>query len=197
VPTGIAQVIHSETSSIMTLTRIAWIGAAEKDALQGLQRQIHLMPLSQYAGTKPPPPSPVLAFPAWDAERAQSPDFISYLNFILQFCPVHSSEQDMMARFARIGIGPGRPFDSGALDRETRDAIAAGVAEGRKRIDTGGAARISSAGMFGTRGELGFAKAVFFYSVPRFFPGFDLHCSADSAPRTVRRVFGHTGCTAV
>jgi hypothetical protein len=39
-----------------------------------------------------------------------------------------------MDRFARIGLGPGRPFDADALDDTTRDALRAGVEAARERI---------------------------------------------------------------
>ena len=47
---------------------------------------------------------------------------------LLPFMPTVPSERGMMTRFARIGIGPGRPFDPNRLDPATRSAIEAGVA---------------------------------------------------------------------
>ena len=45
---------------------------------------------------------------------------------LLPFMPTVPSERWMMTRFARIGIGPGRPFDPNRLDPATRSAIEAG-----------------------------------------------------------------------
>ncbi len=155
VPKGITKVIRAETDFIGTLTRTSWTGPEETDALKAIQSQYRLTPLSEFAGTKPPPPAPTFVFPAWDEARANSPEFISYLNFLLQFCPTPDAEKDLRARFAKIGIGAGRAFDAAALDPETKAALAAGVADGKKRLDERIAATKSSADIFGTREFLG------------------------------------------
>ena len=154
-PKGITKVIRAETEIIGTLTRTAWTGPEEKEVLQGTQRQYRLMPLSEFAGTKPAPLAPVFSFPAWDEARAGTPDFISYLNFILRFCPELPVEKEMLGRFTKIGIGAGRPFDAAALDPAIRTALVAGIADGQKKLETTMAAARSSADFFGTREFLG------------------------------------------
>ena len=51
------------------------------------------------------------------------------LNFLLQFCPTHPSETELMARFARIGVGAGQDFAAVKADPALREAITAGMAE--------------------------------------------------------------------
>ncbi len=62
-----------------------------------------------------------------------TPEFFTYLNFLLQFCSISGDENEMMRRFARIGIEPGKPFDhstmSGPEKRALIDGMAAGQAE--------------------------------------------------------------------
>jgi hypothetical protein len=96
-----------------------------------------------------------VAWPAWDAKAAEGIGFISYLNALLPFMPTVPSEQAMRARFARIGIGAGRPFDPARLDPATRVAIEAGVAEAAQELKAKALAQTSSRGFFGTREELG------------------------------------------
>lgn len=155
VPKGIAKLIRSETEVIGTLTRTAWTGPEEKDALQSAQRQYRCMPSSEFAGTRPPAPAPVLSFPAWDEARAASPSFISYLNFILQFCPEVPAEKDMLMRFARIGIGAGRPFDAAAIDPILLASISQGIADAKTQLDERIAEQRTSTDIFGTREFLG------------------------------------------
>ena len=45
-----------------------------------------------------------------------------------------------MARFAKVGIGPGLPFDAEALNDETREAIRAGIGSARETV----AAKVST-----------------------------------------------------
>ena len=64
-----------------------------------------------------------------------SADFISYLNFLLQFTEPDPSETELLARFATIGIGPGLTFDRATVPAETLAAIEAGVAEGLQELN--------------------------------------------------------------
>ena len=155
VPAGITEVFRSETEFIGTPTRTSLEGPDDVAAMQALQRQYRLMPLSGFAGAKPPPPAPTFVFPAWDEARANSVEFISYLNFLLQFCPPVASEAEAMARFARIGIGPGRPFDSALLSREMKQAMSDGIAQAFKSIEDTAIKETNSSGYFGTRQFLG------------------------------------------
>jgi hypothetical protein len=43
-------------------------------------------------------------------EERSSPHAFDEVNFLLRFCPTHPSEVDLMARFARIGVGAGLDF---------------------------------------------------------------------------------------
>jgi hypothetical protein len=155
VPKGITKVIRAETDFVGTLTRTSWTGPEETEVLKAIQSTYRLMPLSEFAGTKPPSPAPALAFPAWDEARASSPDFISYLNFLLQFCPMPESERKLRERFAKIGIGAGQAFDAATLAPEARAALVVGIEDGKKRIDERIATTKSSADIFGTREFLG------------------------------------------
>lgn len=154
-PEGIKAVFKAETEIVGTLTRTAWTGETDRAGLVAQQRQYRIRPLSEFAGTKPPAPAPEFIFPAWDEARANAATFISYLNFILQFSPKVATEQEAMARFARIGIGAARPFDAQSLDPSMLKAIEAGVAEGQSRLQAQVAKSTSSVDLFGTRAFLG------------------------------------------
>ena len=78
---------------------------------------------------------------------------------MLQFCPTHLSEVELMARFAKIGIGAGQTFDSEALSAEMRAALEGGMADAwqafkqfkETQLDTG---KRASGDGFGTRAHL-------------------------------------------
>jgi hypothetical protein len=154
-PTGVKQVFSAETQIVGTLTRTSWNGPEDHDGLVAMQRQYRIRPLSEYVGGKPPRPAPTFLFPAWDEARANSIGFIEYLNFVLQFAPLVASEKASLDRFAKIGIGPGRPFDAATLDPAIREAIEAGVKEGSDRLQAAIAKTTSSVDLFGTRAFLG------------------------------------------
>jgi hypothetical protein len=155
MPKGIKQVFRSETEIIGTLTRTAWTGPEDREGLVAMQRQYRIRPLSEYMSERPPPPAPAYQFPAWDEARANSINFIEYLNFVLQFAPPVESERAMLERFAKIGIGPGRPFDAAILEPEVRQAIEAGIKDANNKLQTTIAKTTSSVDLFGTREFLG------------------------------------------
>lgn len=154
-PDGIKQVFRSETRLIGTLTRTAWAGAGDHAGLVEMQRSYRIRTLSEYTGDKPPPPAPTHLYPAWDEARAASANFIVYLNFLLAFATSPASEAAALERFAKIGIGPGRPFDAAALDVSTKDAIEKGVKDAQAKLQAAIDATTSSANLFGTRAFLG------------------------------------------
>ena len=53
---------------------------------------------------------------------SESLQVFGYLNFLLQFCPTHPSEKELVARFAKLGIGPGKPFSDQELVPEIKKA---------------------------------------------------------------------------
>jgi hypothetical protein len=79
----------------------------------------------------------------------------SLLNFVLQFCPTDPTETELMARFAKIGIGAGKTFDPAKLSPEMKKAFEEGIGDawkefagGVKLLDEG---KITSGDVFGTR----------------------------------------------
>lgn len=154
-PEGIAKVFKSETDFIGTLTRTSSKGPEDTGNVRAMQRQYALQSLSEFAGGRPPGPAPEIHWPSWDEERALSVDFISYLNFLLQFTEPHPSEHELLARFASIGIGPGRSFDRARVPNDTLQAIEAGIKAALQELETEVAQVPGSAGLFGTREFLG------------------------------------------
>ena len=72
--------------------------------------------------------------PPYDPAKVQNQNFIGYLNALLAYVKPHPSEEELLSKFAEIGIGPGAPFNAGQLDEETREAINTGIASAMDRI---------------------------------------------------------------
>jgi len=154
-PGGIRQVFRSETDIVLTLTRTALNGPSDIDAVKAVQAGMRLTPLSAFTGGAAPPAAPPIVFPVYDVARGRTHDFIVYLNFLLQFTqPPHPTETALMQRFAKIGIGPGLPFDASRVPPEVLAAIDQGVADAKaaqaERVRT----TQSSNGLFGSRADL-------------------------------------------
>jgi hypothetical protein len=156
-PKGIT-VIRSETQFVFVLYRTQLFDPADIENVKTVQAGYKVQTLSEFLGQPAPPAAPTVDFikPLTAEEERASPEFFQVLNFILQFCPTHPAEKAMMARFARIGVGAGKPFDVQALSPQMRDAIAGGIADAwttvrkykQTQLDTG---KKSSVDAFGTR----------------------------------------------
>jgi hypothetical protein len=155
IPQGITKVFHAETEFVGTLTRTQLNGPDDVAAMQAVQAEYVITPLSAYLGTKPPAPAPAVAWPVWNAAKAEGIDFIGYLNALLAFMPVVESERTAFGRFARIGIGAGKAFDAATFEPAVRAAIEQGCVEAAAELKQLAMKQATSKGFFGTRAELG------------------------------------------
>ena len=154
-PPGIDKVFKSETDLVVTLGRTALNGPSDVKHVIAIQNQYKLTPLSSFEHTAAPPEPQAVIYPQWDEDKATSIDFIGYLNFLLQFTqPPNPSEAELMQRFAKIGIAPGKPFDASKLDPAMRDALTRGVSDAKQALGAAEKSTTSSFGLFGSREDL-------------------------------------------
>lgn len=133
-PAGVAAVLHTEGNFVYSITRTAVSGKEDVPNVLAIQQQYRVQPLSAFLGRSAPASAPGGDFPAYDKAAAESADFIKYFNYLLGQVAIHPSEQALIARFGRIGVGPNRSFDAASLGADTRSAINDGVASARQKI---------------------------------------------------------------
>lgn len=127
-------VLPFETDLVFVIGRTQLLGADDVPSLTKVMDGYKIQTLSVYSGQNSPLPQPV-QWPVWNDEASRDERFIGYLNFLLSFCqPTHPSEVDMMARFAKVGIGPGVPFNTDTLSDDVRVAIQTGVRAARETM---------------------------------------------------------------
>ena len=153
VPKGITKVVRTETQLVNLLYRTQVFRPSDIENVRKVQSGYKMQPLSAFLGQPAPKPAPEVAWlkPLPAQQERTSLEFFNVLRFVLEFCPVNPSEKDLRARFTKIGIVPGKPFDVTALTPQMRAALQAGMADGQKAIDDRRARGESSATMFGTR----------------------------------------------
>jgi len=156
-PEGVKEVIRSETEFIVVIYRTQLFDPADIDNVKKIQAGYKVETLSAFLGTPPPNAAPVVDFikPLTKEEQKTSLEFFNIVNFVLQFCPTDPTETELMARFARIGVGGGLTFDPSKLSPEIKTAIEEGrsdawaaFAGGVTGIDEG---KLTSGDLFGTR----------------------------------------------
>jgi len=155
-PEGVKAVIPCETELLYALFRTQLFNADDIKNVNGIQDGYQVRTLSAYLGKPAPAAAPGIGWPGPSADMTEGPPLFSYLNFLLQFCPVHPSEKELRARFAKLGISAGARFDVGKLPPEVQQAVAAGIAQVWKddfpammaRVNSGS---LTSGDIFGTR----------------------------------------------
>ncbi|UIJ99768.1 DUF1254 domain-containing protein [Rhizobium leguminosarum] len=157
-PSGVKKVIRSETDFIWAAYRTQLFNPDDIDNVKKVQAGYKAEPLSVFLGQTAPAAAPAVDFikTLTPEEEKTSPEFFNILNFILQYCPTDPSETELMARFAKIGVGAGKTIDFDKLSPEMKAAFEQGMADAwnelatleKQKIDTG---EVTSGDVFGTR----------------------------------------------
>jgi hypothetical protein len=154
-PRGIQASLRAETEFAYLLFRTQLFNPKDLANVTEIQKRYSAQPLSWFLGQAAVPTAPPVSWPQPSPEMLTTPSLFSYLNFLLQFCPTHPSEYNLMARFAQIGIGAGKTFDAEKLSPDVKQAVEAGIADAW--ADLAGvlklinAEKVSSSDMFGSR----------------------------------------------
>jgi hypothetical protein len=155
-PKGITKVFHADTEFAFAFYRVQLFNPSDIDNVKKVQAGFKVQPLSVFAGT-PAVKAPSLDFikPISRADEKTSLEFFNMLNFVLLYCPTDPSEVELMARFAKIGVGAGKTLEVSKLSPEIRTAMEQGIADAwvdfngiLKQFNEG---KVSSGDVFGTR----------------------------------------------
>ena len=130
-PPGIAKVIRCETEIASAQCRTQLFNPADLANVKTIQEKYVVKPLSAFLGQPSPKAVPSIDFPKplTPVTQKTSLEFYKLLNFYLRFCPTHLSEQALMDRFAKIGVGAGQAFDASKVSPDIKKAIEAGMAD--------------------------------------------------------------------
>ncbi len=160
-PKNVKKVIRAETELAFVIYRTQLFGPADLDSVKKVQAGYKVQTRAEFLGQPVPVPAPAVDFikPLTPEAEKTSPEFFNVLNFVLSFCPTLPSETGLMARFAKIGVGPGKPFNADKLSPEMKAAIEQGMKDAwtefadfkKNQVDTG---KVTSGDMIGTREHL-------------------------------------------
>jgi hypothetical protein len=130
-PESIKAVIRSETDFDFVQYRTQLFEPSDLENVKKVQAGYKVQTLSEFLGQSAPSAAPRINFPKpLTIEEQKSPvEFFPLLNFLLQFCPTHLSEEALMARFAKLNIGSGRTFDPNMLSPQIREAVSGGMTD--------------------------------------------------------------------
>jgi hypothetical protein len=154
-PAGVKAVIHSETQFAYALFRTQLFNMADLPSVNKIQAGYHALPLNAFLRLPAPVAAPRVNWPNLTPDMMTSPAMFSYMNFLFQFCPPNPSERALLARFAKLNIGPGQTFDFSKFSPEIQQAIKDGIKDADADLQTVmtkiNTDEISSGELFGAR----------------------------------------------
>jgi hypothetical protein len=127
LPKGVKRVIQGDSEFLGTLTRTQLFDAKDLPNVKQIQQRYKLQPLSAFQNSKAPPAAPAIQWKPWKEGAETTDEFWAYVNFLLSFTTPNPQDKPVQGRMARIGLAAGTTWDSSALDKDVRDAIAAGM----------------------------------------------------------------------
>jgi hypothetical protein len=133
-PAGIKKVFRPTTQFSIILFRTQLFGPDDIANVAKIQDAYKVQPLSAFLKQPAPPAAPALDWPKANAELVKT-NFFEYVDFVLQFAPPGPEEQEIRAKLAKIGIGPGKTFNFKDLSLEHKAAVLLGMKEGEKKVE--------------------------------------------------------------
>lgn len=158
-PPDVDRLLRSETNIAYALYRTQLFDKKDLGQVVDIQAEYTVDTLSQYTRQEAPPLAPNIDWPKPAPTMSDTPDLFRYLNFMLSFAPPQGVEKELLARFKRIGIEAGKPFNITDLNGDQRQALEEGITDAKaefarfkkSQIDT---QKITSAELYGSREQL-------------------------------------------
>jgi hypothetical protein len=132
-PPGIKKVFRSTTQFAVAWYRTQLFSPEDMPNVIKVQSGYKAQPVSAYLKQPAPPALPVIDFPKITDELMKT-NFFEYLDFMLQFAPPGPEEEEIRAKLARMGIGPGKQFNFKDLSLEQKVEVGLGMKEGEEKI---------------------------------------------------------------
>jgi hypothetical protein len=128
LPSGMKE-LKSPTNTAIIAGRTQASGSADYAAVNAIQKQYHLTPLSAFGKPYAPPAGVVdpqidmKTPPADQVNRMSAETFFNRLATLMTSNPPAAADAPMLAKLARIGVVPGRTFDISSLDPAVRKGL--------------------------------------------------------------------------
>ncbi|MEE2900938.1 MAG: DUF1254 domain-containing protein [Myxococcota bacterium] len=125
--------ICSPSSLVLGICRTAVQDKADLESARALQNSIHVSTLSQ----KRPLSAKDIKWPTYYDVKFQSDlGFFNIMNFMMQWHNFDTNEKDLIASFSKIGVGPGKAFNTEQFSAGQLDAINIGIQQARENLES-------------------------------------------------------------
>ena len=127
LPNGVKE-LKAPTNMVWIIGRTQTDGPGDYAAVNALQKQYKLTPLSAFGKSYTPPPGVVdsavdMTPPADQLAKMDSTTFFKTLARVMAPNPPSAADAPILAQLAKIGVAPGQDFDPSKLDPEVAKAL--------------------------------------------------------------------------
>ena len=151
-PAGIKRVVKLDTEFAYVIYRNQLFNAQDMPNVMKVQEGYKIQTLSKYLGQKEKPAAPDVKWPVISKDNEfDAKNFYTILNSMLQFMPEFSDEKALRAEIAKIGIVPGKVYDTSQMTPEQQKAVNSGIQDALKEIKANISSVQSFEDYFGTR----------------------------------------------
>lgn len=133
-PAGIKQVFTSTTPFVFANFRTQLFDPGDIENVKKVQAGYSTQPLSAFLKQPAPAPAPKPDFLPATTDGIKT-NFFDYLGAALEFVPPTPEDEEIRAKLASIGVGPGKKFDFKDLSLEHKAAVGLGMKEGDAKVD--------------------------------------------------------------
>lgn len=136
IPDGVKKVFPCETDFTFAIFRTQLFNSGDLENVKKVQAGYKIQTLSEFTKQPAPAAAPEINWPKIDEQMAEKDPF-PYLSFLLQSCPPvgpAAVEEPLRAKFASIGIEPGKPFPSTEFTTEEKAELGEGMKTGFEKI---------------------------------------------------------------
>jgi hypothetical protein len=129
-----AMVIQAPTPWVWIIGRTQTNGPDDYAAVHAVQDGFKVEPLSPRPEFEVDPDADITTEPLRIVDGMDGAEFFAYASVPLATNPPHATDNDVLARIAKLGIAPGATFDPDRLDAGELKELEAGVADAKQAI---------------------------------------------------------------
>lgn len=135
MPDGIDDVIRCETPLLFVAVRTQLLDPEDISNVKQIQDNYTVKTLSEYNGGDHVPGKESINIPSWNEGDQFTVALFPYMDALLDIITPVEEEKELMARFAKLGLGPNQTFNLNNFEEDIQQAIDEGAKEGFVMIE--------------------------------------------------------------
>lgn len=135
MPDGIDDVIRCETPLFFVVVRTQLFDSEDINTVKQIQENYTVKTLGEFNGGDHVPRKESINIPSWNEGDQFTVALFPYMDALLDIITPVEEEKELMARFAKLGLGPNQTFNLNNFEEDIQQAVEEGAKEGFAAIE--------------------------------------------------------------